>query len=124
MVNANTERIRFKTSNPTFYPVSSRVPILDDFRDLLSKNMEIRKNVTSLQFQAVSELRGNTNLIIRQADKGGSIVLLELYASAVSQILEYDTTYGKLSVDPMIPFQKSLYSLLQEGLSLGVITQK
>lgn len=70
-------------------------------------------------------MKTNTNLIIHQADKGGSIVLLDknLYVSAVSLLLNDDSTYRKLPADPTVPFQKSLHSLLLEGVSLGAITQ-
>lgn len=64
---------------------------LKEICKILTKKVEVRKNVTPLQFQVVTELKNNTNLIICQADKGGIIVLLdkELYASAVFEIFKW-----------------------------------
>lgn len=81
-------------------------------------------NLTRLQYKAVNEIRDNNYLVVRQADKGGSIVYLnvDFFASLVLAILNEQTTYHKLSFNPATVFKKPLKVLLQEGFSLGILT--
>lgn len=48
----------------------------------------------------------------------------ELYVSLVLLILRDETTYCRLSSDPTTIFQRSLNTLLEEGFSLGVLSDR
>lgn len=48
----------------------------------------------------------------------------DLYSSLVLSTLNDNETYRKLNTDPTIPFMRALEVSLQEGLALGVLTQK
>lgn len=86
----------------------------------------VDKNLTKPQFRAINELKNNEHIVIRQSDKGGCIVVLdkELYVSLVLSILRDETTYRRLSSDPTTIFQRSLNTLLEEGFSLGVLSDR
>lgn len=77
----------FKTTNPDFYLLKSRTQGMDLFQELLeqeltslsnkyycnNKNYNLSKN----HRLALQSLEQNTNIIIKMADKGGSVVVLD-----------------------------------------------
>lgn len=97
-----------------------------ELRVLYNKNENVN-NLSSAQFGAIKELQNNDRINVQQADKGGSIVILDsyLYSSLALTTLNRNRTYRKLLSDPVLPsFEKLLEKILQEGLSLGILTQK
>lgn len=128
------DKIAFKSSNPSYYPLSSRANILDDFQYLIEQDLKAlyerkvkgKKNLTYKQNEAITTLKENVNIVVRPADKGGSVVLLDrdLYFSLILSTLEDNLSYRKLVSDPTIAFSKALDTLLLEGVALGVLSQK
>lgn len=64
--------------------------------------------------------------MIHQADKGGSIVVLDsgFYYQLNLLMLSDSNTYQKLDRDPTIGFQQELQNLLTDGVSLSVISEQ
>lgn len=132
--NVTADMVQYGTTNPSFYPIKSRASVLDDFqylveqelRNLSEEDRAMAKNLTPVQFSAIKQLRENNNLIIRQSDKEGTVVVLDkdLYSHQVMTILNQQDTYRKLQADPTLSFRTSLRDLLKDGVALGVITPK
>lgn len=73
--------VQVKPSNPYFYPLRSRVCILDDFNEyLVEQDIKFlynnpptyaisKNNLTISQFTAIKELRNNSHMIVIQADE-------------------------------------------------------
>lgn len=108
----------FTTSNPYFYPVHSRTPILDRFQvlverdltDLYQQNLNNhfkKKNLTKGDGAALFILKRNADITIRTADKGGNIIILDsgLYGYLNQSMLSDIHTYRLLDHYPT-----SLYS--------------
>ncbi|CAJ0939001.1 unnamed protein product [Ranitomeya imitator] len=124
----------FGTPNALFYPVQSRPTVLDTFQELVERDLMkldsnidfVHDNLTVLERQAISNLRHNEDLLIRQADKGGGVVILNagLYYVENLRILSDCSTYTQIPYDPTKEFQIHLEKLLVDGLSTGAITQK
>lgn len=59
-------------------------------------------NINKKEMIALKELKNNKDLIIRAADKGGAVVILnaQLYNKLNMEILSDTTTYQPLSEDP------------------------
>lgn len=66
------------------------------------------------------------DLVIRQADKGGAVVLLDkgLYLRENTLMLSDAFTYRKLESNPTNVFKAKLETLVNEGVSLGVLSEK
>lgn len=65
-------------------------------------------------------------VVVHQADKGGAVVVLdkELYLKENKKMLSDKKNYTCLGSDPTSIFKEKLEKLINEGLHLGVPTQK
>lgn len=93
--------------NKALYPIHSRPASLDLFQDLVERNltilhnnesdkaMEKTENLPISQQKVLKELARNPHIVVRNADKGGPVVVLdsELYRLQNLNILKDDTTY-------------------------------
>uniref|UniRef100_A0A803J6V2 Reverse transcriptase domain-containing protein n=1 Tax=Xenopus tropicalis TaxID=8364 RepID=A0A803J6V2_XENTR len=80
-------------------------------------------NLTRAEREAMKSLAQNPNIIIRPADKGGGVVVLNYsdYRQEILNQLSDLTTYKKLDRDPTWGFKKQIDSSLHLGLSNGFI---
>ncbi|CAJ0926641.1 unnamed protein product [Ranitomeya imitator] len=85
-----------------------------------------RPNLSKLERKALEEIRGNQDLMVRRADKGGAVVLLNagLYVQQNMVMLNNSNTYRRLQHDPTELFQKKLKHLLSEGFAIGALDKK
>ncbi|CAJ0950193.1 unnamed protein product [Ranitomeya imitator] len=85
-----------------------------------------RPNLSKLERKALEEIRGNQDLMVRRADKGGAVVLLNagLYVQQNMVMLNNSNTYRRLQHDPTELFQKKLKHLLTEGFAIGALDKK
>lgn len=99
--------------NKGFYPIHSRPTSLDFFQDIVERDLTVHNrqkendskqkgHISTLQQRALKELTDNPHIIIRNADKGGAVVVLnkELYRLQNNDILKDATTYRTLPGDP------------------------
>lgn len=64
-------------------------------------------------------------LVIRPADKGGGIVILNRdYLAEMYKILNDRDTYTLLKSDPKIPYQRELVKIIDREFSQGIINKK
>ena len=89
-----------------FMPPRARNPHLDKYIDHLhaASNAQInnkkgRPNIPHDQQQALQELQNNPNLVIKEADKGGAIVLMDkdYYEDKMLEMLRDTQTYKEIS---------------------------
>lgn len=81
--------VDFNVKNPFFYPIQSRCPALDNFQSLVHKelvdlhqkqslfNINGPSNLNPQQQKALKQLTMMQDVVIRQADKGGRVVVLD-----------------------------------------------
>lgn len=119
-----------------FYPVQSKGPYIEtyyqavykDFVNLCensntsSKNSK-RSNLNRHEKQALNDLTNNKQIIIKQADKGGSIVVQNRddYLKEAHRLLADTHTYMKLTSDPLPSFQVELKLLVEKAWQNGVL---
>ncbi|CAJ0935390.1 unnamed protein product [Ranitomeya imitator] len=114
----------------------ARPNILDSFQECIEEDLiELKKksscnhnrpNLSKLERKALEEIRGNQDLMVRRADKGGAVVLLNagLYVQQNMVMLNNSNTYRRLQHDPTELFQKKLKHLLSEGFAIGALDKK
>lgn len=106
-----------------------------NFQDLVQKdlvrlhcNMKFSGlcNLSLREQKAIHELRHNKDIIVRKAEKGGSVVLMDmdLYIKLNKAMLEDPTTYTKLKSNPTKQFLVDFIQILCNGVSLGVFNDK
>lgn len=74
----------------------------------------------------IDTLKQNQDVIIRRADKGGSLVIQnkDEYIAEARRLLGDTDTYTKLMKDPTVEYTKELKTLLSEALLEEVLTKK
>lgn len=119
----------------TLFPSSSKGPFIETYyhavyKDLLAlcdtpKNPK-QNNLTKEENQALNDLKTNANITIKQADKGGSIVIQNKvdYIKEASRLLTDTDTYLKLPSDPLPGYQLTLKTLIYTAWEKGVLTKK
>lgn len=120
--------------NRDFYPLQSLPMVLDLFQGLIEKDLKIlynqaltkKHNLTKSEFLALDALSKNKEVVIRNADGGGAIIVLDsgLYNKLNRLMLDDITTYKPLRSDPTQLFSQILKLLLQEGVTRGAISVK
>lgn len=85
-----------------------------------------KDNLTELERDALKSLSSRSDIVIREADKGGSVVVLdsEEYNREALRQLEDTTTYCTLHTNPTNLFKTQLSSYLDSGVEMGVLTLK
>ena len=94
-------------------------------RDL--DHLKPKKNVSVKHIQeGIDMLEKRKNIIIRPADKGGGVVILNkaFYHGQISDMLADKSTYSLLEQDPSHAYRQQLHVLVKKGSKLGVLTVK
>lgn len=80
--------------------------------------------MTKAEREALKYLQSDKNLIIKQADKGGAIVLQNVsgYKTAIERQLRDEKYYRKLKSDPT--YQSEVNTFLEKAVNRGVISNK
>ncbi|CAH2251891.1 Hypothetical predicted protein [Pelobates cultripes] len=78
-----------------------------------------RDNLSKDEHIALRDLMKDPIIIIQPADKGGAVVIqtYEDYKNEITRQLNDESTYLKLTFDPVSKFQKKIEKLIEEGLS-------
>lgn len=137
-VPKNKNKNIMKMKNSRFYPVQARTLAVDNFQDIVQRELielhcktykndsHKHHNLSDMERKALNKLKNNRDITVRKADKGGSVVLLntELYIKLNEAILNDVKTYTKLAKDPTADILNKLKLVLDEGKALGVLDQK
>ena len=115
-------------------PPSGRNAALDLYCDNMEKSIlqnnvhcntsRPKDNLSPSERQALYDFINNPRLTIREADKGGSIVVMDTsdYKSAILSMLHNPSLYKPLSSDPTSQHLAIIQSQIQSLTSLGVIS--
>ncbi|KAM9296679.1 breast cancer type 1 susceptibility protein [Gastrophryne carolinensis] len=121
-------------SNSRFYPIQSHSEAINRFQIVveqqlidLSKKSDLHRshhNLTRKEQLALRSLEENPALVIRNADKGGSIVVLDrdTYISEAERQLSDTETYTQLRGDPTQTFIHELDLVFEEGMAVGMFS--
>lgn len=107
----------------TFYQV-----VYSDFIKMCNTNREhiyIKSNLSPLERQALEQLTLNQSIVIKPADKGGSIVIQEKddYVRESRRLLSDTNTYSILSSDPTSQFALEVATLVNRALTEKIISK-
>ena len=89
----------------------------------------IQKNLTRTEELALNELMKDSSLVIKPANKGGAVVVLDymydytMYKEEIHRQLSNERFYRKLSVDPTQVFQRDICSDLEQALLNNLISK-
>lgn len=123
--------LHYGLSNPSlFNPPNNTSHSINVFKDLVLHNLDKLPNKRIHQDPAITScinaLCDRKDLIIRSADKGGGIVVLdkEDYIAEMNRFLDHQTTYWVLLKDPTVEYKQALTAFVNEGFSLNILNQK
>ncbi|XP_056387098.1 uncharacterized protein LOC130282653 isoform X2 [Hyla sarda] len=99
--------------------------VLRDLMDLLEE-YQTGRNLTREEQQAINDLKNNKDFLIKEADKGGNVVLwpLEKYICEALRQLNDRNYYQQLPSDPTDYFQRKFIHIFDSALEHGVISKK
>lgn len=88
-----------------YCPAKGRNQSLDTFCDYISnfpiqvQRKQCKSNFSNLQWEELQNLRSNTNLVIKEADKGSAVVIMNLdyYTDLILSMLNNNTYYETVS---------------------------
>ncbi|CAH2306780.1 Hypothetical predicted protein, partial [Pelobates cultripes] len=95
-----------------------------DKLDIRSLDFHPNMNLSSREQMALKSLRNNTEIIMKPADKGRNIVMMDVtdYVIMVLKVLEDENTYKILKSDPTNDFLKKYKEILDRGRSRGLLS--
>ncbi|CAJ0965680.1 unnamed protein product [Ranitomeya imitator] len=85
-----------------------------------------RPNILREEMEALEELVHDGDIIIKPADKGGAVVVMDkqAYVTEVMKQLSDEQVYGKLERDPKFSIQEEIKKCLEEALHACIINQE
>ena len=113
-----------------FNPPGGLAPSLKTFRDVLLRDLEMieikKAKLNKTLQEGLDSLCTNKELVIRPADKGGGIVVLDKvdYLREMHNIVDDANTYSILPCDPKLKYKRELEILVERGLFEGILTVK
>jgi len=92
----------------------------------LIKNNKMRHNISTKDKNALISLRQNTNIIIKKADKGGSIVVLDAddYVLKIDKMLSDATTYTELDLVNLDQAKTEVDNIIKDLLCKNYISKR
>ena len=90
----------------------------------LHSGPNFHNNLTHLERQAIRELKENRNIVIKGADKGSGVVVMDTdrYIKEGHRQLDDTSTYRKLDIDPSPKLESELRKLVNQAAENGTIT--
>lgn len=118
-------------ANPSlFNPPVPAAPAVNIFRDLVLKDLPdlpIKKCQNfSMNKKGLKSLCGRKDLIVRPADKGGGIIVMNKsdYISEMPRILSDQDTYAELPSNPTNGYKRDLTTLVKKGFDRQILNKK
>ncbi|CAJ0949096.1 unnamed protein product [Ranitomeya imitator] len=89
-------------------------------------NLRIKHNLSIEEFRSLQSLKARKELIIKPADKGGAIVVLDrsCYMDEIRSQLRDTNTYLPISSNPSFDIAREIKHLTSHYFQLGIIDQK
>ena len=102
-LDKNIEDDSLVKNNSTYCPEKGNNKDLDAFFDILwnidlDQTCDTRNNLTYKQREALNEIKNNENIIIKEADKGSTVVIMnkDYYQKKISEMLKDENNYKSL----------------------------
>lgn len=124
---------RLKTRSTFDPPITNSM--LETFQELVTQEvtkkwdkynitMSTPRNITYQESCAIKELEQDTSIVLKKADKGGSIVVMDatMYMNEAVKQLSDEIVYRRLTDDPTIKFKKETDEVIEEAFTMGVIS--
>lgn len=94
--------------------------------NFIVNNKNVNYNLNQQEFSALNRLKNNTDIVIKPADKGGSLVIMDLgaYLLEANKQLNDQNYYKKLNMPLYFDNKTKIIRLLTEMHNDGWITQK
>ncbi|KAM4034656.1 LOW QUALITY PROTEIN: uncharacterized protein ACNLHF_021323 [Anomaloglossus baeobatrachus] len=115
----------------TYHPIETYVALVSrdinhTLRTVDEGQFKIKRNVTIEESRAIRDLKNNPNIVIKPADKGGSIVVLnkKYYIDEILSQLGDTSTYVPISRDPTSHIQGLIKHIIRIYLANNTIDQK
>ncbi|CAJ0918260.1 unnamed protein product [Ranitomeya imitator] len=115
----------------TYHPVETFIEFVKkDIKVVLetieSGNLRIKHNLSIEEFRSLQSLKARKELIIKPADKGGAIVVLDrtYYMDEIRSQLRDTNTYLPISSNPSFDIAREIRHLTSHYFQLGIIDQK
>ncbi|KAM4030047.1 LOW QUALITY PROTEIN: uncharacterized protein ACNLHF_022007 [Anomaloglossus baeobatrachus] len=135
--NENTVQDNFQHTDlrlkSAFYPLQSKGHhiktfndlVLEDFKELQNKNSPSKINLTREERCALMALKNNTSLIIKNADKGGGIVIQDrgAYIQEALRNLSNPLHYEVTDITTYNQSVQEYRALIQRAIALGVLNK-
>ena len=120
-----TESIDIVKPESTFTPPKNRDPVLDTYTDFLTtypleelaeKQSVVKDNLTKAEWNGINELKNNSNIVIKESDKGGACVIMdaEFYDKKMSEMTNDENTYKKLDNNIDKKIHKKIINLTEK----------
>uniref|UniRef100_A0A667W8W9 Uncharacterized protein n=1 Tax=Myripristis murdjan TaxID=586833 RepID=A0A667W8W9_9TELE len=99
---------------------------VDCLTPLRTSHCPRKHNVSIMERKALKELQSNPKIIIKQSDKGGTIIVMNTtdYVKEAMRQLSNTTFYQVLSSNPTERFVSGRYCILNDALANNWITEK
>ena len=138
--NNNTQPTEQK--NTTLYPSSGwtppsgQDPFLESYRSTIIHNTlkeikknnkrQFKRNLKKEELTAITTLRNNKDIVIKPADKGRNIVIMNRYdyiKEGLRQLSDHNH-YELLEKDPTQNYNSQIHQILQKAVNLGIKDDK
>ena len=123
--NSGQTSLHSKLNSSIWTPPEGRNATLDLYINSFRKRVQAEtlkfhdrrneRNLTRSEYCAIKQLRENHAIVIKPADKGGAIVVMnkEDYIAEANRQLDNSEYYTKISQDPTTPFKRELKKLIK-----------
>ncbi|XP_041446093.1 uncharacterized protein LOC121403011 [Xenopus laevis] len=130
-MEGNTGRNKFKLKG-NFDPITNNVSlkaftrVINDQTQKATQQVKFRDNLSKDERKALKDLCDNKDIIIKSADKGGAVVVLDYayYRQEILQQLSDASCYQPVMFDPTSKFQLQLKKLLDMAVTHGWILEE
>ncbi|CAJ0938609.1 unnamed protein product [Ranitomeya imitator] len=98
-----------------------------DLRDDIEKGrLHFPPNLSAVENQPLRTLQEDGSLIIKPADKGGALVVMDksLYLSEIIRQLQNESIYSKLTRDPVSDILAKIEFILKKYSTMGILDSK
>lgn len=113
-----------------FNPPGFVAPSIQIFKEMVVKDLvalKIPRSNKNSDFQtSMKQICARNDIIIRPADKGGGIVILNKtdYLDEMNRLLSDNETYTSLASNPTTRYKKELLSLVDRAFQSGIVNKK
>ncbi|CAJ0966487.1 unnamed protein product, partial [Ranitomeya imitator] len=114
-----------------YHPIETYISLVkrdveSDLKSIRKGSMRIHRNLSVIEKEALRSLQENKRIIIKPADKGGSIVVMDKshYTSIIQMQLSDGTTYQPIDRDPTFDIAREIRQMVEKYKEKGMIDVK